>query len=109
MVMLITTVVFFGGLIMYLSSKKDMQEFNQGALYLIAKYKKVSRLTGLTFLLIAAVLATGHFGLTSGLCVWLFMVTLLLSLIILLYPVKTIGYKELVIVFIVLIVLELLL
>ena len=94
---------------MYNTSKKAKLQKHDFFNNWLQKNTQRTKYLGLIILLITLILSIIGFGLTSGILFWLFTVTLLLSLLIILYPLNIFSIKKINILFAILVVLELIL
>lgn len=73
---------------------------------LIQKQPTVFKIVGCFILLISLFLCSFYFGITSGVLFWLIALLAILSLLILLKPLKLISYKTIVLLFVLLLTIE---
>lgn len=98
--------IFLGGFLLYNASKKEFTNHTLAFEKWIQNNKSIAKRIGVLLLIIALVSMTLFLGRTSGILVWLFVVALILSLLILVYPLKKINYTHILTLFIVLIIIE---
>ena len=102
-------IIFSGCYCLYQTSKKAGLKKQFGLdLWFQENITKTKYLASI-FLLLTLIGSIMFFGITSGVLFWLFTVTLLFSLIIILYPLNIISLKKIIILFAISVVLELIL
>lgn len=99
--------IFLGCFALYNTSKKALLTSNSSIEKWMQGNQKLSKIIGLAFLVVGLVVATFNFGNTSGIFFWMFIITAILSLLIVIYPLKKINYKHLIALFLVLFIIEL--
>lgn len=107
MISTIILIIFFGCFFIYNTSKKALLQRQSILDNWLQKNKKQTKYLGLTFLLITLICSILIFNLTSGLLFWLFTVSFILSLIIVLYPIIKPKIKHLIILYMISLIIEL--
>lgn len=88
-------ILLLGCFIVYLTSSEVSIETNIFYKKWIHEQPKIAKIIGLTLLIIGLFTSISFFGRTSGILCWLFLVTLIMSLLIILFPLKKISIKHL--------------
>ena len=93
----------------YLTSQKAQLSNSNSVSVWLQKHTTLAKAIGIACLIIAAILAIASMGLTSGTLLGLMLFSIILSLVIVLTPLKIIGFKQLLGLFLFIIILEILL
>ena len=99
MISILILMIFIGCFFMYNTSKKAQLEKNTFIDVWLQTNRKRTKALAISLLVLTLTSASFFFGLTSGILFWLFTVTLLLSLIVVMYPLKLFKTKHLIILF----------
>ncbi|WP_299118854.1 hypothetical protein [uncultured Tenacibaculum sp.] len=106
MISILIAILFLGCYLFYNTSQKTTIVSNSYLEKRIRSNEQISKIVGGSFLLITLIIAGIHFGLFSGILFWLVALTMLMSLLIVIAPLKLINYKTLVALFFVLLLIE---
>lgn len=92
-------IIFLGCYALYNSSEKAYRPDSFTLQKWFQSNRFFTKTTGLIFLLIGLFLSISFFGLSAGIITWLVAISLFLSLIILIIPLRTINYIFLTVLF----------
>lgn len=98
--------IFIAILVFFNTSKKAELSSNTSLERWIQNNTNYSKISGCLLLICALFLIIYSFGITSGILFWLIMLMSILSLIIVIFPLKKVTYKHLTIVFLLLLIFE---
>jgi hypothetical protein len=98
--------MFLGCYLLYNTSQKKIIVSNNTLVKKFRNNEQLSKTIGLGFLLITLVFASINFGVFSGILFWLVALTLIMSLLIIINPLRIINYKFLIALLIVLLLIE---
>ncbi|QXP67527.1 hypothetical protein [Polaribacter sp. AHE13PA] len=99
--------ILLASLVFYNTSKKALLLYNSAIEIWIQVNKNYSKAIALLFLIVSLLSIILIFGFTSGIIFWLISFISFLSTIVIIYPLKIVNYKHLIILFLILLVLEL--
>lgn len=99
--------IFFGSFVLYNTSSKVVLQHTFSLEKWIQSNTKLAKNIGLSIIILAMIPCIFSFGKTSGILYWFLLLSTVLSLIVILYPLKKINYKHLFIFFALLFILEL--
>jgi len=99
--------ILLASLVFYNTSKKALLLYNSAIETWIQVNKNYSKAIALLFLIVSLLSIILIFGFTSGIIFWLISFISFLSTIVIIYPLKIVNYKHLIILFLILLVLEL--
>ncbi len=108
MVSLIVLIIFLGWFMLYCTSEKVILSKKLIPEKWIVNHKKESKRIGITKLIVALFLTVICFGVTGGILLWIFLMILMASLLVVIYPLEKINYKHLLIVLLLFVFIELL-
>ena len=109
MISILILIIFTGCFFIYNTSKKALLKENNFIDNWLQTNKKRAKKSAVLILLLTLIIASFLFGAISGILFWLFTVTLLLSLIILLFPLNIVKKKPLLVLFITILLFEIIL
>ena len=95
-----------GGFVLYLISQKKNTEVFPSFIQQYIEHKKGAKIASILIMCIAFVLNIISFGVVSGMLFWLFLLSIVLCLIIVLTPLKIINYKWIVSFFVLCLIVE---
>lgn len=99
--------ILLASFVFYNTSKKAVLLYNSAIETWIQVNKNYSKAIALLFLIVSLLSIILIFGFTSGIIFWLISFISFLSTIVVIYPLKIVNYKHLIILFLILLVLEL--
>ncbi|PKV49239.1 hypothetical protein ATE84_1259 [Aquimarina sp. MAR_2010_214] len=106
MISISVLLIFFSSFLLYNASKMGVYSKELITKKWIQPNIKVSKLLGITCLLISLILFSISFGRVSGILFWLFLLIIILGLFIIVAPLKQVTYKQVLILFLVLLLVE---
>ncbi len=101
--------IFFGSFLLYHTSEKGLISYDLPAEKWAQLNKVISKVIAVVFLLTSLIIIVVSFGRTSGILFWLFLMIMILGLIIIMAPFKKVTYKQISVLFLGLLILELIL
>ncbi|WP_106794038.1 hypothetical protein [Aquimarina sp. Aq78] len=109
MITISVLLIFFGSFLLYHTSKEVLINYDLTIEKWIKLNMVVSKLIAGVLLLASLIIAIVSLGRTSGILFWLFLMMIILGLIIIIAPLKKVTYKQISVLFLVLLILELIL
>ena len=106
MVTAIIILIYMGSYISYCSSKEASVNTNLKINEWLLKHFKVARYGGFLLLLASSFASVYHFGTTAGILYCIITITTVMGLIVVFSPLQQMGYKQVLILFILLLLLE---
>lgn len=100
--------IFFGSFAFYNTSKKAELQQKSSVEKSLQNNTKQAKIIGLILVAIALIIAIKKFDITSGILFWLVTLMTVISLIIVLYPLRKFNYKYVLILFVILFFIEIL-
>ncbi|WP_024772240.1 hypothetical protein [Aquimarina macrocephali] len=107
MITISVLLIFFGSFLLYHTSKEVLVSYDLTIEKWIQLNMVVSKLIAVVLLLVSLVITIVSLGRTSGILFWLFLMMIILGLIIIIAPLKKVTYKQISVLFLVLLILEL--
>lgn len=99
--------ILLASFVFYNTSKKAVMLYNSAIETWIQVNKNYSKAIGLLVLIVSLLSIILIFGITSGIIFWTISFISFLSTIVIIYPLKIVNYKHLIILFLILLILEL--
>jgi len=99
--------ILLASFVFYNTSKKAVMLYNSAIETWIQVNKNYSKAIGLLVLIVSLLSIILIFGITSGIIFWTISFITFLSTIVIIYPLKIVNYKHLIILFLILLILEL--
>jgi hypothetical protein len=107
MISILILIIIFGCFFLYNTSKKAILQKHSFIDKWLQENNTKTKYLGIFILFITLILSVVSFGFTSGILFWIFTVTLSLSLILVLYPLKIFSIKKITILFAISLLIEL--
>ncbi len=98
--------VFLGSYLLYGTSQRAILHTKSVINTWITTHKKVSKIVGFACFVLGLIVSVFYFNVTAGILFWLFVVTSILGLIIILTPLQKITYKHSFILFVITLTIE---